>query len=501
MKLSVMVVMAMAASVHGFFRVRCEDRVGLFRSDPIVSPNQISSHVHTFHGPNTISSKADYDTLTNADCSSCAVKTDNSAYWTPALYYVHNGKYYSVNQKGGMLIYYHFYNDTRLATRQGWGHENIDAFPKDFKMLAGSPSRRSAPGPDATQQDKLSYKAIGFNCLRYGAGNEDSLAHHEWRTDDWQTCFSGIRSELWFPSCWDGRSDSPNHKDHMAYPDETKFGKCPSTHPKRLPSLMFETVWDTYAFAGSEFEGGEFVWANGDVTGLGYHGDFQNAWKEGVMEQLMNEPTCYNDGESNGELENCKVFKKEDIRSVAEQFACKTEGEWPEDVGTGTGVRAANSAGSSALTALPGCNEITRGPGKAPAAVTCDTDGKPIDGTTKTPVEKPFNKPVEKPVEKPAEKLVEDLLLNKSKNKGVKVDTPKVKDVVEEKKEESSSKIEDKPVSLAPVEQSTSSTSSNKYLVVVTTTMTRTVTEGEPIPTEWLRRRHVHGKHRRHHNH
>jgi hypothetical protein len=60
MKLSVLAVMAMAANVHAVFRVRCEDSVALMRSDPIVSPNSIAAHLHTFHGPNSKLSTAGF---------------------------------------------------------------------------------------------------------------------------------------------------------------------------------------------------------------------------------------------------------------------------------------------------------------------------------------------------------------------------------------------------------------------------------------------------------
>lgn len=384
-----------------------------------------------------------------------------------------------------LLSYYHFYNGTKVGGRQNWGHENIEVFPDDFKMIAGHPSRRSPPPEDPSSQDWRSYKAVGFNCL--GGGEfEDSLKHHQWRKDDWKRCEHGVRAELFFPACWDGRSDSPNHKDHMAYPDEIKFGKCPDSHPRRLPALMFETVWEVKHFRKPEFEGGEFVWANGDPTGLSYHGDFQNAWKAGVLEAAMREPTCYDDDKSGGgNLADCKLFKPEDIRSRDEQEGCKYKfkPEWDENLGFGTGFTAASDSGpSSALSGLPGCNVISRGPEKAPKSVVCDTEGKPIDASDAAPA--------------PAE----GLLKNDSKGKGVVIETPK-----EEPTPESAvSTLEAAPAPVTPVVEPTSepaSTTSNKYLVIVTETHTRTVTEGEPIPTEWLRRRHVHGKHRRHHKH
>lgn len=48
---------------------------------------------------------ADQATLREADCTSCAVTQDKSAYWTPALYFQHaNGTTELVEQVGGMLV-------------------------------------------------------------------------------------------------------------------------------------------------------------------------------------------------------------------------------------------------------------------------------------------------------------------------------------------------------------------------------------------------------------
>ena len=45
-------------------------------------------------------------TLRESSCTSCAVTQDMSAYWTPALYFMHtNGSAELVEEVGGMLAY------------------------------------------------------------------------------------------------------------------------------------------------------------------------------------------------------------------------------------------------------------------------------------------------------------------------------------------------------------------------------------------------------------
>jgi len=49
---------------------------------------------------------ANFESLLESDCTSCGVTQDKSAYWTPALYFMHNdGTAEMVPQVGGMLAY------------------------------------------------------------------------------------------------------------------------------------------------------------------------------------------------------------------------------------------------------------------------------------------------------------------------------------------------------------------------------------------------------------
>jgi hypothetical protein len=183
------------------------------------------------------------------------------------LHFVYeNGTTEMVKQVGGMLAYYLLYG------------ENVTAFPAGFQMLAGDTRLRNFSGevPDPekslwTAEDKtqhnLAQKALGFNCLNYAKTPEGSMYRHFMPDKDYldANCAQGIRAELFFPSCWNGKDlDSTNHRDHMRYPDLVDDGKCPKGFETRVPSLFYETIWDTNAYKGVA---GQFVFANGDPTG------------------------------------------------------------------------------------------------------------------------------------------------------------------------------------------------------------------------------------------
>jgi hypothetical protein len=62
-----------------------------------------------------------------------------------------------------------------------------------------------------------------------------------------------IRQTIIFPTCWNGKDlDSPDHQSHVAYGQgagATGGGSCPSTHPVKLPQVMYELMWNVTNFA------------------------------------------------------------------------------------------------------------------------------------------------------------------------------------------------------------------------------------------------------------
>lgn len=270
--------------------------------------------------------------LVDSDCTSCEVTQDKSAYWTPSLHFMFsNGSSVMVDQVGGMLAYYLLYTDDSDPTGK------ITAFPEGFQMISGDKRQRNftwpVPDPakslwsgDQVSQFALSQKALGFNCLNYAATAEGSLYRHFLPTKDYldANCLDGIRLELMFPSCWNGVDlDSEDHRSHVAFPDLVMTGACPEGFKTKLPSLFYETIWNTYAFAG---EDGEFVLSTGDPTGYGYHGDFQMGWNSQSFLQSAVD-TCTN---ASGEIQDCALF---DIQSdeTAAQCTFKEVAELADD--------------------------------------------------------------------------------------------------------------------------------------------------------------------------
>ncbi|KFY06255.1 hypothetical protein V492_08098 [Pseudogymnoascus sp. VKM F-4246] len=95
----------LAGSAEAFWRMECRGRSGLARIDPLVNPGVASAHAHTIFGSSGFTETSDSDDLLAGDCTSCAVKEDKSAYWTPPLYFksAATGQYKIVEQMGGML--------------------------------------------------------------------------------------------------------------------------------------------------------------------------------------------------------------------------------------------------------------------------------------------------------------------------------------------------------------------------------------------------------------
>jgi hypothetical protein len=195
-------------------------------------------------------------------------------------------------------------------------------------MLAGNSALRNYTKSE--EQD-----AISWVCL--GPGGETHYIPNK-------NCRDGLRAQVFFPSCWDGKNvDSADHKSHVSYPlGAFNSGKCPPSHPVRLMSLFYEVIWSINDFADKWYSPNHpFVLSSGDTTGYGYHGDFLNGWDTAILQKAIG--NCTNMG---GLVKDCQIF---DLHTDAEMAACSRKSDFPEIV-TGT------------LAKLPGCNPIAGQP-------------------------------------------------------------------------------------------------------------------------------------------
>ncbi|KAI1280279.1 hypothetical protein F5Y07DRAFT_396433 [Xylaria sp. FL0933] len=265
--------LAQSATAQQMIRFGCS-QLTIERLDPLVNPGVVMSpHVHQVVGGNSFQasmSPSSYDLVANSTCTSCTFSEDFSNYWTAVMYFrARNGTYKRVPQfanvglraVGGITVYYIPPYD---------GKTNVTAFKEGFRMLVGDAALETSQG----MQRQLCHRCYSTadNAGVAGISGGAPCTGSDTQSFPAKPCDGGIRTTITFPTCWDGVNvDSPDHKSHVSYPQTGTFesvGQCPSTHPVRLPQLMYEVMWDTTPFNDPDLwpeDGSQpFVWSTGD---------------------------------------------------------------------------------------------------------------------------------------------------------------------------------------------------------------------------------------------
>ncbi|KAF8851229.1 hypothetical protein BDZ45DRAFT_707979 [Acephala macrosclerotiorum] len=236
---------------------------------------------------------------TISKCTSCKMSEDFSNYWTASIYFQspENGTFKRVPQMANGRL-----NGTLLEQDGGLTVVTIchRCLAKSDRIMGGS----------------------GALC---SSNNTASFPN--------KPCPGGIRATVIFPSCWHGKNlDSPDHTSHVAYaPGSVLAGhKCPSTHPVRIPQVMYEVMYDTSGFADPKyFKNGKqpLLHSFGDPTRYGAHGDYLFGWKDGALQRAMDAlgKNCFS--------ETCPVLN---LQSWDIAVGCTKAQQVKEDTGTNT---------------------------------------------------------------------------------------------------------------------------------------------------------------------
>lgn len=149
----------------------------------------------------------------------------------------------------GMAVYYLGRGDTT---------SDIKPFPPGFRMLSGDALARSYNKSAMTYKNTRPIAdRVSFACL-------DTAPKAETPGMSDTTCKNGLRAQVHFQSCWNGKDLYKPDNSHVAYMSGIDNGECPPTHPVHFMHVFFEVL---YSVGNIQQDGGRFIFANGDPTG------------------------------------------------------------------------------------------------------------------------------------------------------------------------------------------------------------------------------------------
>ena len=190
-----------------------------------------------------------YETLQTANCTSCEIQADKSAYWAPLLYYQHSNGSFEEVASPGTTIYYLGRGDVT---------SDIKPFPPGLRIVSGDALTRSYDKTTLTYKNgRPVADRVSFACL-------DTQPLPETPGLSRTQCANGLRAQIHFQSCWNGKDLYKEDFSHVAYMSEIDNGVCPPGYPVHFMHLFLEVLYSVFDI---KQDGGRFVFANGDPTG------------------------------------------------------------------------------------------------------------------------------------------------------------------------------------------------------------------------------------------
>ncbi|KAF2867854.1 hypothetical protein BDV95DRAFT_610295 [Massariosphaeria phaeospora] len=316
------------AAAQQMLRFPCSQLV-VERTDPLVNPGmKYTPHLHQIVGGDAFNVTMDPNTdlAKQSKCTSCSYTQDKSNYWTAVMFFkAKNGTYTRVPQignggpqgklhnSGGLDLYY-------IPSGK------VTAFKKGFRMLAGNAGNTD---PSKVKMSNICHRCWTSTSDTPFVGGAPCTGTDTVDIPSDPKC-KMIRQTIIFPTCWDGVNlDSPDHQSHVAYGQGSGAsggGACPSTHPVKLPQIMYELMWDVSKFADKSLWPSDnskpFVYSM-NIGGPAAHGDYVFGWEGDSLQKAMDNGCTLNQACSKAGLT---------VQQPATYDACVKKQQAPEEV-------------------------------------------------------------------------------------------------------------------------------------------------------------------------
>lgn len=289
--------------------------------DPLINPGTISSHPHLFFGNSGVEKDWTFEDFRTKGSTTCGEADtakgilypgNRSSYWMPPIMdnlgYMrrptHITVYYKTASDPGLNYTGHISVEGNPATACGDDSYAGDCrnIPIGLRMITGYSASGNNCGPADTAciadnntgtgtsaVTKLGGSNLGFDCwdrttgtpltVRYttlsallAGGVCTTIGVHE------------VRAFVDFPSCWMAPYvDSADHRSHMSY---SVAGKCPSTHPVKIPGIGVMAFFPIdAAFLAGKWHLTSDEMVNGAAPGSTLHFDYWEAWSRTLLDR------------------------------------------------------------------------------------------------------------------------------------------------------------------------------------------------------------------------
>jgi hypothetical protein len=223
--------------IDGRFKTVCKYSHSA-KDDPIVHFGEPgASHSHDFFGNTSTNAFSTYQTLRAMPATTCGRHEDAAAYWVPSL--IVDGR---VVRPTRAVAYYLTGGKPGAAIRP---------FPPNFKAVT-------------VMGKKAEFLCAGRSSDVRPAGTPPTCPSNTY-----------VIVRILFPDCWDGRTDSPDHRSHLAF---NVRGVCPVDHPIPVPQIRLSVE---YPPGGAR----TIALSSGGPETL--HADYFNSWDQAGLERLV----------------------------------------------------------------------------------------------------------------------------------------------------------------------------------------------------------------------